>query len=141
MRLLNIVTSPRRERSASIAVIDPFLLEYQKRIKGVVVDTLDVWAESLPEFDAEAIGAKYRGVSGEAMTSSERATWKKIKRTGLTLSKGSPTLSLPSSTVTAAAREHPRSFSVFVQISTSGRNRGHQNENMFGGGRCPVRGL
>jgi FMN-dependent NADH-azoreductase len=79
MRLLNIVTSPRRERSASIAVIDSFLLEYQKRIKGVVVDTLDVWTESLPEFDAEAIGAKYKGVSGEAMTSSERATWEKIR--------------------------------------------------------------
>jgi FMN-dependent NADH-azoreductase len=79
MHLLNIVTSPRRERSASIAVIDSFLLEYQKRIKGVVVDTLDVWTESLPEFDAEAIGAKYKGVSGEAMTSSERATWEKIR--------------------------------------------------------------
>ena len=79
MRLLNIVTSPRRERSASIAVIDSFLLEYQKRIKGVVVDTLDVWTESLPKFDAEAIGAKYKGVSGEAMTSSERATWEKIR--------------------------------------------------------------
>jgi hypothetical protein len=47
MRLLNIVTSPRKERSASIAVTDSFLLEYQKRIKGVVVDTLDVWTESL----------------------------------------------------------------------------------------------
>jgi FMN-dependent NADH-azoreductase len=78
MRLLNIVTSPRKERSASIAVIDSFLLEYQKRIKGVEVDTLDVWTESLPEFDADAIGAKYKGVSGEAMTSSERATWEKI---------------------------------------------------------------
>jgi FMN-dependent NADH-azoreductase len=79
MDLLNIVTSPRRERSASIAVIDSFLLEYQKTIKGVVADTLDVWTESLPEFDAEAIGAKYKGVSGEAMTSSERATWEKIR--------------------------------------------------------------
>ena len=79
MRLLNIVASPRRERSASIAVIDSFLLEYQKRIKEVVVDTLDVWTESLPEFDAEAIGAKYKGVSGEAMTSSESATWEKIR--------------------------------------------------------------
>jgi FMN-dependent NADH-azoreductase len=79
MRLLNIVTSPRRERSASIAVIDSFLFEYQKRIKGVVVDTLDVWTESLPEFDAEAIGAKYKGVSGEAMTSSEKVTSEKIR--------------------------------------------------------------
>src|ERR1700756_5203905 len=67
MRILNIVTSPRRERSASTAIMDSFLFEYQKKIKGLVVDTLDVWAESLPKFDGEAIGAKYKGVSGEAM--------------------------------------------------------------------------
>ena len=79
MRILNIVTSPRGERSASIAVIDSFLFEYQKKVASLVVDTLDVWTESLPEFGAEAIGAKYKGVSGEAMTPSERATWEKIR--------------------------------------------------------------
>jgi FMN-dependent NADH-azoreductase len=78
MRILNIVTSPRRERSASIAIADSFLCEYKKKIKGLVIDTLDVWAESLPEFDGEAIGAKYKGVSGEPMTPRERATWEKI---------------------------------------------------------------
>ena len=46
---------------------------------GLLIDTLDVWTEPLPEFGAEAIGAKYKGVSGEAMTSSERATWEKIR--------------------------------------------------------------
>src|ERR1700758_3892967 len=56
MRILNIVTSPRRERSASTAIMDSFLFEYEKKIKGLVVDTLDVWTESLPEFDGEAIG-------------------------------------------------------------------------------------
>jgi hypothetical protein len=78
MRILNIVTSPRGERSASIAIVDSFLCEYKKKIKGLVVDTLDVWSESLPEFDAEAIGAKYKGVSGEPMTPLERVTWEKI---------------------------------------------------------------
>jgi FMN-dependent NADH-azoreductase len=61
MRILNIVTSPRGEQSASIAIVDSFLFEYQKKIEGLVVDTLDVWTESLPEFDAQAIGAKYIG--------------------------------------------------------------------------------
>jgi hypothetical protein len=79
MRILNIVTSPRKERSVSIAIIDSFLFAYQERIKGLVVDTLDVWTESLPDFGAEAIGAKYKGVSGEAMTPSETATWGKIR--------------------------------------------------------------
>ncbi len=50
MRILSIVTSPRKERSASIAIIDSFLFAYQEKIKGLVVDTLDVWTESLPEF-------------------------------------------------------------------------------------------
>jgi len=79
MRILNIVTSPRKERSASIAIIDSFLFAYQEKIQGLVVDTLDVWTESLPEFGAEAIGAKYKGVSGEAMTPSETAIWGKIR--------------------------------------------------------------
>src|SRR5712672_3386898 len=33
MRILNIVTSPRGERSPSIAVVDSFLVEYKKKIK------------------------------------------------------------------------------------------------------------
>ena len=37
------------------------------------------WQEQLPEFDAEAIGAKYKGVSGESMTPVETATWEKIR--------------------------------------------------------------
>jgi FMN-dependent NADH-azoreductase len=61
-------------------MVDTFLFEYRKTINGLgVVDTLDVWSESLPDFDAEAIGAKYKGVSGEAMTPLERATWEKIR--------------------------------------------------------------
>ena len=79
MRILNIVSSPRRERSASIAIVESFLSVYKDRTQGLEVDTLDVWAESLPEFDAAAIGAKYKGVSGEPMTPSERITWEIIK--------------------------------------------------------------
>jgi FMN-dependent NADH-azoreductase len=80
MRILKIVTSPRGKQSVSTAMVDTFLLEYQKKINGLgIVDTLDVWSESFPDFDAEAIGAKYKGVSGEAMTPMERATWEKIR--------------------------------------------------------------
>ena len=49
MRVLNIVTSPRKDHSASRT-----------------------------EFDAETINAKYKGVSGEPMTPAEVAAWEKI---------------------------------------------------------------
>jgi FMN-dependent NADH-azoreductase len=79
MNILNIVTSPRKEKSASTAVVNAFLSEYRERVRDVTVDRLDIWQEQLPEFDAEAIDAKYKGVSGEAMTPVETATWEKIK--------------------------------------------------------------
>jgi FMN-dependent NADH-azoreductase len=79
MNILNIVTSPRKEKSASTAIVNAFLREYRTRVDDVTVDTLDIWQEQLPEFDAEAIGAKYKGVSGESMTPVETATWEKIR--------------------------------------------------------------
>ena len=79
MRILNITTSPRKDKSASTAIVNAFLAEYKERVRDVVVDTLDIWQEQLPEFDAEAINAKYKGVSGEPMTPVETATWEKIR--------------------------------------------------------------
>ena len=79
MRILNITTSPRKDKSASTAIVNAFLAEYKERVSDVVVDTLDIWQEQLPEFDAEAINAKYKGVSGEPMTPVETATWEKIR--------------------------------------------------------------
>jgi FMN-dependent NADH-azoreductase len=79
MNLLNIVTSPRKEKSASTAIVDAFLSEFRAHARDVTVDRLDIWQERLPEFDAEAINAKYKGVSGEPMTPVETATWGKIR--------------------------------------------------------------
>ena len=80
LNILNIVTSPREEKSASTAVVNAFLSEYRAHVGDVTVDKLDIWQEQLPEFDAEAIDAKYKGVSGESMTPLETATWEKIRQ-------------------------------------------------------------
>ena len=79
MRILNITTSPRKDKSASTAIANAFLSEYRERVGDIVVDTLDIWQEQLPEFDEEAINAKYKGVSGEPMTPVEAVTWEKIR--------------------------------------------------------------
>ena len=79
MHVLNIVTSPRKDQSASPALSEAFLREYTTQADDIVVDTLDVWQEWLPEFDAETINAKYKGVSGEPMTPAEVSAWEKIR--------------------------------------------------------------
>ncbi len=79
MRLLNIQSSPRGPKSVSIAVADAFLAAYLRANPTVDVDTLNVWDEKLPDFDGEAIGAKYKGVSKEPMNESEQAVWDRIQ--------------------------------------------------------------
>jgi FMN-dependent NADH-azoreductase len=79
MHILNIVTSPRKEQSISTTIVNAFLSEYRGRVRDVIVDRLDIWQEHLPEFDAEAINAKYKGVSRESMTQVETSTWEKIR--------------------------------------------------------------
>ena len=78
MRLLNIQSSPRGRRSVSIAVADAFLEAYRNICPELVVDTLNVWEENLPEFDSRAIGAKYKGINGKPMDEFETAVWERI---------------------------------------------------------------
>jgi FMN-dependent NADH-azoreductase len=77
--LLNIQSSPRGERSVSIAVADAFLEAYRKTCPELVVDTLNVWQENLPEFGNAAIGAKYKGINGKPMDEVEAAVWDRIQ--------------------------------------------------------------
>jgi FMN-dependent NADH-azoreductase len=79
MRLLKIESSPRGSKSASIAVANTFVEAYRQVCPGLVVDTLNIWEERLPDFDQEAIGAKYKGVNNEPMNPVETVVWNKIQ--------------------------------------------------------------
>jgi FMN-dependent NADH-azoreductase len=79
MLLLNIQSSPRGAKSASIAVTNAFLDAYQALHSDAMIDTLNVWEENLPDFDSEAIGAKYKGVSHKPMSAAEAEIWERIQ--------------------------------------------------------------
>ena len=79
MYLLNIQSSPRRARSASIAVAEAFVETYRQVCPEVIVDTLNVGEENLPEFDQEAIGAKYKGINKQPMDEAEQRVWDRIQ--------------------------------------------------------------
>src|SRR5271154_1268086 len=83
MHLLYIQSSPRGRRSASIAVADAFLEAHRQACPELTVDTLNVWDENLPDFDQEAIGAKYKGVYKQPMDQAETAVWDKIQELAL----------------------------------------------------------
>lgn len=77
--LLNIQSSPRGATSASIAVADAFVAAYLAKHPDTAVDTLNVFEEDLPDYDAEAIGAKYKGAADKPMEAAEAELWEKIQ--------------------------------------------------------------
>jgi len=79
MRLLNIICSPRGEKSASITIVNAFLDAYSKRFPEMFVDTLNVWEENFPDFDSQAIGAKYKRISKEPMNGTEQEVWDQVE--------------------------------------------------------------
>lgn len=78
-RLLYIETSPRKQRSASIEAAKTFIDEYERTHPGDVVETLDLWATHLPEFDGHIIDSKYVILHGLEHTDEQRKAWKGVE--------------------------------------------------------------
>jgi FMN-dependent NADH-azoreductase len=79
VKLLEIQSSPRGESSDSITLTKSFIEACKSYNTSIVVDTLNVWHERLPEFDYDAIGAKYKAVKQETMTEAESYVWERIQ--------------------------------------------------------------
>ena len=79
MKLLDIQSSPGGDSSDSITLTKSFIEACKSDNGSIVVDTLNVWHEQLPEFDSEAIGAKYKAVKRETMTEAESKVWERIQ--------------------------------------------------------------
>jgi FMN-dependent NADH-azoreductase len=79
-RLLYVEASPRKDRSASIEVSRAFLEAYRVAHPDDEVETLDIWASDLPNFNGEALAAKYAGLSGMPLTTKQKTVWDEIQR-------------------------------------------------------------
>jgi FMN-dependent NADH-azoreductase len=79
VKILEIQSSPRGESSDSITLTTSFIKACRSANTSIVVDTLNVWHERLPEFDYEAIGAKYKAVQHKTMTETEFDVWESIQ--------------------------------------------------------------
>jgi FMN-dependent NADH-azoreductase len=79
-KLLYIESSPRKERSASVAVANNFLSTYRAAHPEDTVEVLDLWATDLPRFDAATIDAKYAIMHGQSFTAEQKSAWDAVVR-------------------------------------------------------------
>jgi len=78
--LLYIEASPRKERSESIAVAKEFLRAYAQAHPADIIETLALWATTLPEFDGAAINAKYNIMHGQPHSDAETHAWGAVEK-------------------------------------------------------------
>jgi len=78
-KILHIQASPRKDRSASIAVAEHFLDLYRKQHPDDTVETLNLWESKLPEFDGATIDAKYAVLHGETHTPAQQEAWQAVE--------------------------------------------------------------
>jgi FMN-dependent NADH-azoreductase len=79
-KLLYIKASPRVERSKSAAVADAFIKAYQQKNPDDVIDTLNLFEESLPTFDGPVVQAKYVILHGREHTEEELQAWAAVEK-------------------------------------------------------------
>jgi FMN-dependent NADH-azoreductase len=78
--LLHIESSPRKTRSASLDVARAYLEAYRAAHPDHLIDVLDLWSIELPEFDGDALDAKYADLSGTPLSEGQQQAWTGIRR-------------------------------------------------------------
>jgi FMN-dependent NADH-azoreductase len=79
--LLYIKASPRSDRSYAISVADTFIDAYERSHPDDQVTSLDVFYDDLPNFDFEAVAAKYKIMHGKPHDEKDKAVWDRIVET------------------------------------------------------------
>jgi FMN-dependent NADH-azoreductase len=79
-KLLHIQSSPREQRSASVAIARRFIDAYRAKNPGDTIETLDLWKTSLPEFNGATIDAKYAVLHGDKPTGAQASAWQVVTK-------------------------------------------------------------
>ena len=79
-KLLYIKASPRVERSKSSAVADVFIEAYRRKNPNDVIDTLNLFEESLLAFDGAVVQAKYVILHGQEHSEEEAQAWVAVEK-------------------------------------------------------------
>ena len=77
-KLLYVKASPRGADSRSGAVADAYLAALHERLPDLVVDTLDLARERIPEFDGDKVAAKMAVIAGQSHEGRQKTAWDEI---------------------------------------------------------------
>lgn len=77
-KLLFIKASPRNSTSRSVAVAGSYLTALKARTPDLTTDEIDLWHETLPQFDGDRANAKLAIITKQAHTASQKTAWDEV---------------------------------------------------------------
>ena len=77
-KLLYIKASPRGTASKSSAIADVYVAALRERLPDLVVDTLDLAQDKLPDFDGDKVAAKMAVIAGQSHEGQQKTAWDEI---------------------------------------------------------------
>jgi len=77
-KVLHIVASPRGDASQSTKLADAYLKAATEADPTMIVDTLELWKEDLPEFDGDKAAAKMTFFGVGEMGASQQTAWDQV---------------------------------------------------------------
>jgi FMN-dependent NADH-azoreductase len=78
-KLLYIQSSPRGERSYSVAAANAFVASYKETKPGDEIVTINLFEKNLPPFDGLTVTAKYTILHGLKHSEEELAAWRAVE--------------------------------------------------------------
>ena len=78
-KVLHIVAGPRGMSSRTLRIADALIKKIRKQFPSAAIDTLDVFAEKLPEMNITRVKGKYMLMSGQELSGDAVAAWEEIK--------------------------------------------------------------
>jgi len=77
-KLLHIESSPRKERSTSIAVAEEFIAAYREKNPEDEFEKMNLWDVELPKFNGDALDAKYAILHGKNHNPEQAHAWQVV---------------------------------------------------------------
>jgi FMN-dependent NADH-azoreductase len=77
-KLLYIKASPRGTAAKSSAVAAVYVAALRERLPDLVVDTLDLAQETIPDFDGDKVAAKMAVIAGHTHEGRQKTAWDEI---------------------------------------------------------------
>jgi len=79
-KILHIISTPRGDASRTLKVSGAFLKSLKNKYPACVVDTLDLFTDTIPPLTLKTISGKYALLSGKELSGDLKEAWRDIER-------------------------------------------------------------